>query len=140
MKNTTNTKTRMQGKQELMRVFRECHFKDALTLEDCEKTTVQEFIYYYNAARSGQIGNYVVYEVISSDPMRRADDVVVAREFYAQIDVFSVKSFESASLQDTLAKLEDRLIVAGFEIDMRDENYEPDTRLYHQTLFISKQY
>lgn len=140
MKNTTNAKVRMQGKQELMRVFRECHFKDALTLEDCGKTTVQDFIYYYNTGRSGQIGNYIVYEVISSDPMRRADDVVVAREFYAQIDVFSVKSFESASLQDTLAKLEDRLMVAGFEIDMRDEDYEPDTRLYHQTLFISKQY
>ena len=140
MKNVTNTKARERGKRELRRVFRECKFKDALTLDEGDKPTPDDFIYYYNKARDGQVGNYVIYEIIASDPTRRADDVVIGREFYAQVDVFSIKSFESKLMQDTLAKLEENLTAAGFEIDMRGEDYEPNTRLYHQALFVSKHF
>jgi hypothetical protein len=59
---------------------------------------------------------------------------------FAQIDVFSLKSFESKALQSTLAKLEDKLTVAGFEVEAREEAYEADTRLYHQVFFVSKLY
>ena len=100
----------------------------------------EDFVYYYNKNRNGQIGNYIVYEVIASEPTRRADDVVIGREFYAQVDIFSTSGFESKLLQETLAKLEDKLTEAGFEVDAREEDFEADTRLYHQVYFISKQY
>lgn len=138
MRNMTNAKTRAQGKRDLRRVFKDCRFVDALTLGEQDAPKADDFIYYYNKARDGQVGNYVIYEVVASDPMRRADDVVITREFFAQVDVFSVKSFESKLLQDTLAKLEEKLTAAGFEIDMQGEDYEPNTRLYHQTLYVSK--
>jgi len=140
MRNIPNSKTRERGKKDLRRVFRDCKFRDALTLNEQDAPAPDDFIYYYNKARDGQVGNYIIYETIASDPTRRADDVVIGREFYAQVDVFSVKSFESKLMQDTLAKLEEKLTAAGFEIDMRDEDYEPDTRLYHQALFVSKLY
>ena len=138
LRHVANSRVREQGKRDLRRVFRECKFRDALTLDEDGKPAEGDFIYYYNKARDGQVGNYVIYEVIASDPTRRADDVIIGREFFAQVDVFSVKSFESKLMQDTLAKLEEKLTAAGFGIDMRGEDYEPDTRLYHQTLFISK--
>jgi hypothetical protein len=136
----TNSKARATGKRDLQRIFKESRFKDALTLNEQDAPTPGDFIYYYNKARDGQIGNYIVYEVIASDPMRRADDIVIGREFFAQVDVFSVKSFESKLMQDTLAKLEEKLTAAGFEVDAQAEDYEPDTRLYHQTYYVSKLY
>jgi len=56
------------------------------------------------------------------------------------MDVFSVKSFESKFLQDALARLEGALTAAGFEVDAHGEDYEPDTRLYHQIYYVSKLY
>lgn len=140
MRNIPNSKARECGKRELRHVFKACKFKDALTLNEQEAPSPDDFIYYCNKARDGQIGNYIVYEVIASDSTRRADDKVIGREFYAQIDVFSISSFESKLLTETLAKLEEKLTEAGFEIDMQGEDYEPDTRLYHQALFVSKLY
>ena len=140
MKNITNSKARAAGKRDLRRVFKECRFLDAFTLGEGGEPVPDSFIYYYNKARDGQVGNYVVYEVVASDAARRADDVVIGREFFAQVDIFSVKSFESKLLQDTLSKLEEKLTAAGFEVDAQGEDYEPDTRLYHQAYFVSKIY
>lgn len=140
MRNTTNSYARQRGKRELQRIFKDCRIKDALTLNEQDAPTPDDFIYYYNKARDGQVGNYIVYETIASEGTRRADDVVIAREFYAQVDVFSVKSFESKLLQDLLEKIEEKLTAAGFEIDMREEAFEADTRLYHVALFLSKIY
>jgi hypothetical protein len=136
----TNSKARTAGKKDLRRVFRECKFKDALTLDEGDKSAPDDFIFYYNKARDGTVGNYVVYEVISTDALHRADDAVIGREFFAQVDVFSVKSFESKLLAETLNKLEEKLTAAGFEVDAESEDYEPDTRLYHQVIFVSKMY
>ena len=102
MKNLTNSKARTSGKRDLRRVFRDCKFKDALTVEESEPPTADDFIYYYNKARAGQV--------------------------------------ESKSLQDTLAKLEEKLTAAGFEVEMDGEDYEPDTRLYHQVIYAAKLY
>jgi hypothetical protein len=139
MRNILNNIVRKRGKADLRRVFRDCKFKDALTVEE-NPPAPDDFIFYYNKARDGQVGNYVVYEVISTDAERRADDAVVGREFFCAVDVFSVKSFESKFLTDTLGKLEERLVAAGFEVDAQGEDYEPDTRLYHQALYVSKLY
>jgi hypothetical protein len=128
------------GRKDLRRVFRECKFKDALTLDESDSPTPDDFIYYYNKARDGTVGNYVVYEVISSEAIHRADDAVIGREFFAQVDVFSVKSFESKLLTETLAHLEEKLTAAGFEVEAESEDYEPDTRLFHQAIFASKMY
>jgi hypothetical protein len=65
---------------------------------------------------------------------------VLCRDFYAQIDVFSVRSFESKLLSETLAHLEEKLTEKGFEVTVEEEQYEPDTKLYHQILFVSKLY
>ena len=135
MKNMTNSKCRKLGKAQLIKAFKELHLKDGL---GDEEVGAEDFSYWYNKARDGMIGNYLIYEVIASDAARRADDLVVGREFYAQIDVFSVKSFESKQLYDFLVHLEERLTAAGFEVDAQGEDYEPDTRLYHQAYFISK--
>jgi len=114
---------------------------DGLTMGTEESAAgADDFVYYYNKARDGQIGNYIIYEVIASDPTRRADDKVIGREFFAQVDVFCTRSFESKFLTDTLVKLEDKLTEAGFEVDARSEDFEADTRLYHQVYFIAKQY
>jgi len=145
MRNLTNARVRALGKKDLRRVFRVCKFRDALTLDEGDVPVPDDFIYYYNKARDlpagrqgGTVGNYVVYETVSTDPARRADDVVIGREFYAQVDVFSVKSFESKFLQDALARLEEKLTTAGFDVYAHGEDYEPDTRLYHQILYVSK--
>jgi hypothetical protein len=147
MKNMTNAKARSLGKRELRKIFTACKFRDALTLDEGDKSSADDFIFYYNKARdlsadrqAGQVGNYLVYEVISTDAVKRADDAVIGREFFAGLDVFSVKSFESKLMQDTLAKLEDKLVAAGFEVEAGGEDYESDTRFYHQILYASKLY
>jgi hypothetical protein len=98
---------------------------------------VDDFVFYYNRADNPK-NNYIVYEVISTNVHTRADDVIMGRDFLAQIDVFSAKSFESKLMTETLAKLEEKLVSAGFEIEETNEQYEPDTRLYHQSMVISK--
>lgn len=140
MKNILNNNVRQRSKRDLKKVFKECRFKDGLTLGEEGKPTADDFVYHYNKSRDGEIGNYIVYEIISTDAIRRADDAVIGREVFAQIDVFSLKSFESKALQTTLAKLEEKLTEAGFEVEAREEAYEPDTRLYHQVYFVSKLY
>jgi len=118
-------------------VFKALRIKDGL---GDEKLLPNEFSYWYNKARDGQIGNYIIYEVINSDAVHRADNKVFGREFFAQVDVFSVKSFESKLLLETLSVLEEKLTAAGFEVEAQSEAYEPDTRLYHQAYFVSKLY
>lgn len=141
MRNISSNWVRKQGKRELRAVFKALRFVDGLTAEqELNEPKAEDFVYYYNKARDGQVGNYIVYEVIASDPTRRADDKVIGREFFAQVDVFSTSSFESKLLNDTLAKIEDALTDKGFEVDTQAEDYEPDTRLYHQAYFITKQY
>lgn len=141
MRNITNSKARARGKRELRAVFKALRFVDGLIIGTEEDAPKQDnFIYYYNKARDGQVGNYIIYETVASYPTRRADDMVIGREFYAQVDVFSTSSFESKLLTETLEKLEGKLTEAGFEVDARDEDFEADTRLYHQAYFLSKQY
>ena len=141
MRNIQSSSVRKRGKAELRAVFKALRFVDGLTVgTEADTPKDGEFVYYYNKARDGQIGNYIIYEVIASDPTRRADDKVIGREFFAQVDVFSTSSFESKLLTETLAKLEERLTERGFEVDAKGEDYEPDTRLYHQIYYVSKQY
>jgi hypothetical protein len=114
---------------------------DGLTIEqEFNEPKAEDFVYYYNKARDGTVGNYIVYETIASEPTRRADDKVIGREFFAQLDIFSTSSFESKLLNNTLEKLEEALTAKGFEVDARAEDFEADTRLYHQVYFIAKQY
>jgi hypothetical protein len=136
MKHITNSRVRETGKRELRRIFKELRFRDGLT----EMADTDEFCYWYNKARDGRIGNYIVYEIIDSDAVHRADDAVISRDFFCQIDVFSTRGFETKQLTETLSGLEERLIKNGFEATFKDEEYEPDTRLYHQIIFVSKLY
>ena len=66
MKSMTNNCARALGKKELRKVFRELRIKDGLGDEEIADN---EFSYWYNKARDGQIGNYIIYEVII--PSRR---------------------------------------------------------------------
>ena len=135
MKSMTNSKARTLGKKDLCAVFRNLRIKDGLGDEEIGDG---DFSYWYNKARDGQIGNYLIYEIIDSEPTHRADDAVIGREFFCQIDVFSVRSFESKQLSEFIGQLEEKLLEKRFEVEMRGEDYEPDTRLYHQILYVSK--
>jgi hypothetical protein len=138
MKNMTNSRARTLGKYDLRTVFRTLKFKDGLT--EKEEAKADDFVYYYNKARDGEVGNYIVYETIDSDPITRADDGVLIRDYFAQIDVFSVNSFESKKLSEVLDKLETALTAKGFEVTMDAKIFESDTRLYHAVFFVSKLY
>lgn len=140
MRNLTNSSVRVKGKKQLIRVFKDCRFIDALTLNEQSKPKPDDFIFYYNKARDGKVGNYIIYEIISTDAAYRSDDKTIGREQFVQVDVFSVKSFESKLMRDTLERLETKLTAAGFEVDMQGENYEPDTKLYHQVIYVTKLY
>lgn len=135
MKPMTNSKARSIGKRQLRAVFKALRIKDALGDEEIKP---DEFAYWYNKTRDGTVGNYLIYEVIDSEPTHRADDTVIGRDFFCQIDVFSTRSFESKQLSEFITKLEDKLTESGFEVNMESETYEPDTRLYHQILLIDK--
>ena len=135
MRNMTNSRARNLGKKLLRKAFRELRIKDGL---GDEPITDDEFSYWYNKERDGQRGNYLVYEVIDSDPVYRADDKVVGRDFFCQIDVFSIRGYETKQFSEFIGKFEDKLTDYGFEVDMQGENYEPDTRLYHQLIYVSK--
>lgn len=137
MKNMTNYKARTVGKKDLKAVFKALRIKDGIGDDEIKP---DDFTYWYNKNRDGTIGNYLIYEVVDSEPAHRADDQVYGREFFAQIDVFSIRSFESKELSNFIQKLEDKLVEHRFEVDMQGEEYEQDTRLYRQTLFVTKIY
>ena len=137
MRNMTNCRARLLGKKDLKAVFKTLRIKDGIGDDEIKP---DEFSYWYNKNRDGTIGNYIIYEVIDSEPSHRADDKVFGREFYAQIDVFSIRSFESKELSDFLVRLEEKLTEYLFEVEMQGEEYEQDTRLYRQTLYVSKIY
>jgi len=132
----TNAKVRQIGKKELMEIFRLCRIKDGLM----EKEITEKWTYWYNLERTGKRGNYIIYEVIDSPVLHRADDKAFTREFFCQIDVFSVDSFETEKLQTLVGNLEEILAKNGFEVDFKTENYENDTRLFHLPIYVSKLY
>jgi hypothetical protein len=109
-------------------------------MKELGRNTADDFVYYYNKSRDGEIGNYIIYEIISSDAIHRADNVVIGREVFLQVDIFSLKSFESKLLQETISKLEEKLVAAGFEAESMEEAFEVETKLYHQIFFVSKLY
>lgn len=117
-------------------VFQALRFKDGLT----EKAEANEFSYWYNKSRDGEIGNYIIYEVLNTETLCRADDVSALRLFQCQIDIFSVYSFEAKQLSDVLEALEEQLVKTGFTVEMPMEEYEQDTRLYHAVFIASKIY
>jgi len=131
----TNSRARALGKKLLRKAFMELRIKDGFGDEEIGEG---EFSYWYNKSRDGMTGNYLIYEVIDSEPVYRADDCVIGRDFFAQIDVFSVSSYESKLLSEFIDRLENKLLEKGFEVEMRGEDYEPDTRLYHQIFYVSK--
>lgn len=135
MRNLTNSRARMLGKKLLRKVFRELRIKDGLGDEPIGE---DEFSYWYNKERDGQRGSYLIYEVIDSDPVYRADDKVYGRDFFCQIDIFSIRGYETKQLSEFVGRLEDKLTDYGFEVQMQGESYEPDTRLYHQLIYVSK--
>ena len=132
----TNSKVRQKGKRELMAIFRGCRIKDGLT----EKEITDKWTYWYNLERIGKRGNYIIYEVLDSPVMHRADDRAYSREFFCQVDIFSLDSFETEGLQTVIETLENALTKAGFEVDFKDEMYEDDTKLFHLPIYISKFY
>ncbi len=135
--NMTNSRARERGKKELIELFESLGFVDGLAVQEIPE---EKFVYYYNKARNGQIGNYIIFETIDSTDLCRADDVVIAREFFCQIDIFSVNSFESKKLKSTIAILEEKLNERLFEVDMKEDTFESDTKLYHLILIVSKAY
>lgn len=136
MKYITNSRVRIKGRKELRGVFQALRFKDGLT----EKAEANEFTYWYNKSRDGEIGNYVIYEVLNTETLYRADDVSALRLFQCQIDIFSVYSFETKQLSDVLEALEKQLVKTGFTVEMSMEEYEQDTRLYHAVFIALKVY
>ena len=134
--NMTNSKAREKGKKELIEVFKSLGFADGLS----DDIPDDKFIFYYNKARNGQIGNYIIFETIDSIDVCRADDAVIAREFFCQIDIFSVNSFESKKLKNTIVSLEEKLGEKLFGVDMKEDTFEPETKLYHLILIVSKAY
>lgn len=133
----TNSKARILGKKALVKIFKSLNIKDGLGDEEIDSN---EFSYWNNKSRDGKLGNYIIYEIIDSDVMYRADNKVIAREFKCQIDVFSIHSFESKEFKNLLEKLENKLIDNGFEVSLEHENYEHDTKLYSQVVIITKIY
>lgn len=132
----TNSKIRQKAKRELREIFRLCRIEDGLTA----KEITEKWSYWYNLERTGKRGNYIIYEIIETPVMHRADDTVLTRELYCQVDIFSTDSFETEKLTSLIESLEKGLIKAGFEVDFKDEMYEPDTRLFHLPIYISKLY
>ena len=134
--NMTNSKAREKGKKVLIEVFKSLNFADGLA----EDIPDNKFVFYYNKVRNGQIGNYIIFETIDSADVCRADDAVIAREFFCQIDIFSVNSFESKKLKNTILSLEEKLGERLFGVDMKEDTFESDTKLYHLILIVSKVY
>lgn len=132
----TNSKARQKGKSELCEVFRLCRIGDGLTAKEIN----DKWTYWYNLERTGKRGNYIIYEVLDSPALHRADDKVLSREFFCQVDIFSLNSFETEIMQTMIESLEKGLIKAGFEVDFKDEMYENDTQLFHLPIYISKLY
>lgn len=137
MKPTTNSKVRALGKRELRTLFKDLRIKDGLREDEIGS---DEFSYWYNKSRDGMRGNYLVCEIIDSEPAHRADDQVISRHFYCQIDIFSIQSFETKELIRFIERLENKLTEHRFEVNFSDELFESDTGLYHQILIISKIY
>lgn len=138
MKNMTNFRARTLCKKEIVSVFKALRIKDGIGDDDTDISS--DFTYWYNKARDGMIGNYIIYEIVSSDPLYRADNAIIGRDVFCQIDVFSVQSYESKVLKELVERLEEKLTEIGFEVEMKEESFEADTRLYHQVLYISKLY
>ena len=132
----TNTAIRRKGKAELMSIFRGCRIKDGLI----ENEITDKWTYWYNLERTGKRGNYIIYEVIDTPVLHRADDKAFSREFFCQIDIFSLGSFETEKMQALVENLEKALLTSGFEVDFKDERYESDTKLFHLPIYVSKLY
>lgn len=137
MKQMTNSKARTFGKKELVTLFKELRIKDGLREDEINPN---EFTYWYNKSREGMLGNYLIYEIIDSEPVHRADDKIISRYFYCQIDIFSILSFETKEINRFIERLENKLTEHRFEVEMTDERFESDTKLYHQVLIVSKIY
>jgi len=91
-----------------------------------------------DAARSKDV--FVTWHIPSSDAATRADDNAFLREVTVAVDVFSKRSFDSEQNHKIIERIEGGFAVAGFEVDMAAEQFEADTKLFHQPMTLFKLY
>lgn len=84
--------------------------------------------------------HYARWAISSSRAHTRNDDKTSLRELTIAIDLFSKRSFDSEQAHKMLDAVEGAFTSAGFELELLDEQYEDDTKLWHQPLTLIKIY
>jgi hypothetical protein len=83
---------------------------------------------------------YATWEIVRSNAHTRGDDKTQLRELTIAVDIFSKRSFDSEQLHKLLDATETALTDAGFEVELANEQYHDDSKLFHQPMTLHKIY
>lgn len=138
-----NTKARNSAKADLIKGLNMAGVVEGITLTPEQIQSETRTIMWHGVLRNDLARNkpnYITYNISSSEARVRADDTTYLREVMIAVDIYSKHSFDSKDNYTLLLKVETKLAEKGFEIEMNDEIYENDTKLFHIPLTIYKNY
>lgn len=106
-----------------------------------EVEEVEPVLFWHALAKNGG-GNketYVVWNVMPTTPLLKADDQRALRRGSALIDIFTRYSLCDNSIQELMKGINQEVLKAGWELEMFDvPSYEPEFKRTRITLQITK--
>lgn len=138
-----NSKARKNAKTELITALNSAGAVEGISLTPQQIQSETRPLFWHGVLRNElarEKTSYITYSIPSSDTRVRADDDTFLREVMIALDIYSKFSFDSEDSYTLLLKVETKLAEKGFEVEMNDEIYEEDTKLFHIPLTLYKNY
>lgn len=82
---------------------------------------------------------YVVYKILSLDPLKRADDVVKSRKAYLMLSVFTTKDKAHKSIKNLITNIENNFILNGWKFEFNSDDYIPENTVTHLSFNVYKE-
>lgn len=136
-------KARKKCRNEIITLLENAGLVNGIGLSDSAIDNETRTMFWHGVVRNAKARNktnYVSYYFPAFENKYNADNDDFIREVMVAIDVFSKRSFDSKDNMDLLELLEDTFKDNGFEVEMADEIFEPETSLFHYPLTIYKLY
>lgn len=138
----TTTRALMLAQRETIELLKSAGCVDGEKATDAQRRSTQVVLFWDSVLKSKAASDkqtYVVYSVVSAEPVHRADDGVITREAYVNVDVFARRSMLAKSTQDLISALNAAALSAGWAFESGGATYyEPDTAIYHSTFGLTK--
>ena len=139
----TNTEARRRARVDLIKTLKSAGLVEGISLSNERLLATRDTTFWHGVVRNETVRQkdiYVTWHIASSGPNSRADNSAYLRDVTIAVDVFSKRGFDSEANHKLMEKLETTFAAAGYELELADEIYEDDTKLFHYPLTLFRIY